>query len=156
MADMGIRPKFVLLFSTGLSRGVRRDPRSQAASYKESCKSSWECRSASVTSMQCARRMAGATQPLRRGKNHPVAEANVQEGAGGLLLLAAANETGLLCQLETALASCSPTSTPSLLACSPRCRRQLVLTLLFLGVSGLRRTRDLRGYTGAALELLTG
>ncbi len=100
--------------------------------------------------------MAGATQPLRRGKNHPVAEANVQEGAGGLLLLAAANETGLLCQLETALASCSPTSTPSLLACSPRCRRQLVLTLLFLGVSGLRRTRYLRGYTGAALELLTG
>jgi hypothetical protein len=100
--------------------------------------------------------MVGATQPLRREKNHPEAAANAQEGAGGLLLLAAANETGLFCQLETALASCSPASASSLLACSPRCRRQLVLTLLFLGVSGLRRTRDLRGYTGAALGFLTG
>lgn len=100
--------------------------------------------------------MAGATPPLRREKNHPEAPANVQEGAGGLVLLAAANETGLLSQLETALASCSPASASSLLACSPRCRRQLVLTLLFLGGSGLRRTRDLRGYTGAALGLLTG
>ena len=32
----------------------------------------------------------------------------------------------------------------------------LVLTLLFLGVVGLRRTWDLRGYTGDALALLTG
>jgi hypothetical protein len=32
----------------------------------------------------------------------------------------------------------------------------LVLTLLFLGVVGLPRTWDLRGYTGAALALLTG
>jgi hypothetical protein len=30
----------------------------------------------------------------------------------------------------------------------------LVLTLLFLGVVGLRRTWDLRGYTGDALALL--
>ena len=32
----------------------------------------------------------------------------------------------------------------------------LVLTLLFLGVVGLPRTWDLRGYTGDALALLTG
>jgi hypothetical protein len=31
-----------------------------------------------------------------------------------------------------------------------------LLTLLFLGVVGLRRTWDLRGYTGEALGLLTG
>src|SRR5512135_3291682 len=118
MADMGIRPKFVPPFSTGLSRGVRGGHRSQAASYKESCKSSWGGISASVTSMPFALRMAGATPPLRREKNHPEAPANVQEGAGGLLLLAAANETGLLSQLETALAACSPASASSLLACS--------------------------------------
>jgi hypothetical protein len=35
-------------------------------------------------------------------------------------------------------------------------RRMLVLTLLFLGVVGLRRTWDLRGYTGDALALLSG
>jgi hypothetical protein len=100
--------------------------------------------------------MAGATQPPRRKKKHVLTEANVQEGAGGLLLLAAANETGLLAELETAIASCSPSQTPSLLSSSPRCRRQLVLTLLFLNLSGLRRTRDLRGYTGNALGLLAG
>ena len=32
----------------------------------------------------------------------------------------------------------------------------LLLTLLFLGVVGLRRTWDLRGYTGDALSILTG
>ena len=35
-------------------------------------------------------------------------------------------------------------------------RGMLVLTLLFLGVVGLRRTWDLRGYTGEALALLSG
>jgi hypothetical protein len=49
--------------------------------------------------------MGGATQPPRRGKNHGAVEANVQAGAGGLLLLAAAHETGLLSELETAIAS---------------------------------------------------
>lgn len=100
--------------------------------------------------------MAGATQPPRRGRKHNIAEANVQEGAGGLLLLAAASETGLLGRLETAMASCSPSEMRSLLSCSPRCCRHLLLTLLFLPLSGLRRTRDLRGYTGHALGLLVG
>ena len=81
---------------------------------------------------------------------------NAQEGAGGLLLLAAANETGLLGRLERAMTSCSPSETRSLLSCSPRCRRHLLLTLLFLPLTGLRRTRDLRGSTGQALGLLVG
>lgn len=87
--------------------------------------------------------MDGETQPPRREKNHGEVEANVQEGAGGLLLLlAAANETGLLCDLETAIASCKPTVARSLLSCSPHCRRQLMLTLLFFPLSGLSRTTD--------------
>ncbi len=100
--------------------------------------------------------MVGATSLPKREKNHLSAEVNVREGAGGLLLLAAANETGLLSEVETAMASCSPSQTPSLLSSSPRCRRQLVLTLLFLNLGGLRRTRDLRGYTGDTLGLLAG
>jgi hypothetical protein len=83
--------------------------------------------------------MAGATPLPRREKKHLSAEVNVREGAGGLLLLAAANETGLLAEIETAIASCSPARTPSLLSSSPRCRRQLVLTLLFLNLGGVRR-----------------
>jgi hypothetical protein len=100
--------------------------------------------------------MAGVTQPLRREKNHPSAEANVREGAGGLLLLAAASETGLLASLETAIASCEPTAPRSLLSSSPQCRRQLLLTLLFLPLSGLHRTHDLRSYTGNTLAVMTG
>ena len=92
--------------------------------------------------------MAGVTQPRRREKNHPPAEAHVQEGAGGLLLLAAAH--------ETAIASCEPTTARSLLSSSPRCRRQLLLTLLFLPLGSLRRTYDLRGYTADALAVVTG
>jgi hypothetical protein len=99
--------------------------------------------------------MAGVTQPLLRGKNHPPAEANVREGTGGLLLLAAASETGLLASLETAIASCEPTTPRSLLSSSPQCRRQLMLTLLFLPLSGLHRTYDLRSYTGNTLAVVT-
>lgn len=70
-----------------------------------------------------------------------------QEGAGGLLLVAAAGETGLLSCLEEALPPVSSSGKTS---------RALLLTLLLLHAVGLRRTRDLRGYTGAALGLLTG
>ena len=100
--------------------------------------------------------MGGATQPPKREKNHGAVEANVQAGAGGLLLLAAAHETGLLSDLETAIASCKLTVARSLLSCSAHCRRQLMLTLLFFPLSGLRRTCDLRGYTGGALGVVTG
>src|SRR6266536_3881653 len=93
-------------------------------------------------------RMDGATQPAKREKNQAREEANVQQGAGGLLLLAAAHETGLLSDLETAIASCEPTTARSLLSSSPHCLRQLMLARLFLPLSGLRRTHDLRGYSG--------
>jgi hypothetical protein len=99
--------------------------------------------------------MAGATPPAGRKKNHGAVEANVAEGAAGLLLVAAAHETGLLCELETAIASCEPSTAHSLLSSSPRCRRQLLLTLLFLPLGGLRRTHDLRGYTADALAVVT-
>jgi hypothetical protein len=95
-------------------------------------------------------------EPVRRGKNLARGEVNVQQGAGGLLLLAAAHETGLLASLETAIASCEPTTIRSLLSSSPRCRRQLLLTLLFLPLGSLRRTYDLRGYTADALAVVTG
>jgi hypothetical protein len=81
--------------------------------------------------------MAGATPPAGRGKNQGAVEASAQEGAAGLLLVAAAHETGLLCELETAIASCEPTTAHSLLSSSPQCRRQLLLTLLFLPSSRL-------------------
>jgi hypothetical protein len=100
--------------------------------------------------------MGGATPPAGREKNQRAVEASVQEGAGGLLLLAAASETGLLASLETAIASCEPTTPRSLLSSSPQCRRQLLLTLLVLPLSGLHRTHDLRSYTGNTLAVMTG
>jgi hypothetical protein len=67
---------------------------------------------------------------------------------------------------ETALLSCLETAlTPNLSAADPSLRvvrsqpvtlRCLLLTLLFLQAVGLRRTWDLRGYTGQMLALLTG
>jgi hypothetical protein len=73
------------------------------------------------------------------------------------LLLAAVQQTELLPRLETALS-------PNLLTIDPLLRlahahplilRSQLLTLLFLEAVGLRRTRDLRGYTDQALALLT-
>jgi hypothetical protein len=72
-------------------------------------------------------------------------------------LLAAAQQTALLPRLEAALS-------PSLLTVDPSLRLahsqsatlcSQLLTLLFLEGVGLRRTWDLRGYTGQALALLT-
>lgn len=73
-----------------------------------------------------------------------------------MLLVAAAHETGLIPALEDAVASCSPHPTSRLAHLSLGSRRMFVLTLLFLHAVGLRRTWDLRGYTGDALGLLTG
>lgn len=71
-----------------------------------------------------------------------------------MLLLAAAHETGLLSTLTSAL---PPLPAPARLArLQPATLRALLLTLLFLTMVGLRRTCDLRGYTGSALALLTG
>ena len=82
-------------------------------------------------------------------------ESTWQEGAGSLLLLAAAHETGLITALEQALPTGEQVA-PRLAHTTPATRRQSLLTLLFLGVVGLRRTWDLRGYTGEALARLSG
>jgi transposase len=80
------------------------------------------------------------------------------EQAGGLLLLAAATETGLLTSLEQALPTAPATPAPVCLplAGSATVRRRLLLTLLFLSAAGIPRTWDLRGYTADGLALLTG
>ncbi len=73
------------------------------------------------------------------------------------MLLAAVQETELLSSLETALTPNFSTADPSLRVArsQPVTLRGLLLTLLFLQAVGLRRTWDLRGYTGQALALLT-
>jgi hypothetical protein len=76
------------------------------------------------------------------------------EGAGSLLLLAAAHETGLLDALTCVLPT--PTTPSRLAHMLATTIRALLLTLLFLTAVGLKRTWDLRGYTGTALALLTG
>jgi hypothetical protein len=90
--------------------------------------------------------------------SQPRGEPEWQEGAGGLLLLAAANATALLSQLEEALPmkqqiSCVSRFSPHQLF-PPQ--RSLLLTLLFLPAVGLRRFWDLCSYTGRELALLTG
>jgi hypothetical protein len=71
-----------------------------------------------------------------------------------LLLLAAAHETGLIATLLTALPTAAPTTWFGRLGRATI--RALLLTLLFLTMVGLRRTWDLRHYSGDALALLTG
>jgi len=73
-----------------------------------------------------------------------------------LLLLAAAHETGLLNALGSALPALPAAAPLRLARMQSATLRALLLTLLFLTGVGLRRTCDLRGYTGAALALLTG
>src|SRR5579871_1674597 len=81
-----------------------------------------------------------------------------QEGAGTLLLLAAVQQTGLLSCLEAALSPDLLNANPTfrLSHSQPATRRRQVVTLLFLEAVGLQRIRDLRGYSGQALALLTG
>jgi hypothetical protein len=85
----------------------------------------------------------------------PPPEPPWQEGAGSLLLLAAAHETGLLEALERAMPVGRAAPTSRLAHSTSASRRRLVLTLLFLEAVGLRRIWDLRGYTGAGLALLS-
>jgi len=93
----------------------------------------------------------------KAGEGGAFPQSEWQEGALGLLLLAAAELTALLSHLQTALPPSLLTGHPSLrLAhCLPATLRRQLLTLLFLEAVGLRRTWDLRGYTGQALALLT-
>jgi len=73
-----------------------------------------------------------------------------------LLLLAAATETGLLTQLESALPTETIPARLPLAGSSTVVHQRLLLTLLFLGAVGLHRTWDLRGYTGESLARLSG
>jgi len=103
--------------------------------------------------------MAWKGSPLgwKKNQDHSSApERDWQDGAGGLLLVAAVHETGLLAHLETAMAPCLTQTSHPQFSPSLRTQRSLLLTLLFLNAVGLRRTRDLRGYTDEALGLLTG
>jgi hypothetical protein len=75
---------------------------------------------------------------------------------GNLLLLAAAHETGLLEALEHAVPVGQALPSSRLARSTSASRRRLLLTLLFLGAVGLRRTWNLRAYTGAGLALLSG
>src|SRR5260221_12033902 len=87
--------------------------------------------------------------PLREKKPNSglTIASGYHEQAGGLLLLAAATETGLLTQLEQALppppASLGPPYLP--LAGSAAVRRPPPLTLLFLGAVCFHPTRELPG-----------
>ncbi len=69
-------------------------------------------------------------------------------------MLAAAHETGLISTLTNALPTPAPTTRLGRMGHATI--RALLLTLLFLATAGLRRTWDLRSYTGDALALLTG
>jgi hypothetical protein len=79
-----------------------------------------------------------------------------QEGIGSLLLLAAAQQTGLLTTLVTTIQGVASSHLTSGLPRNLAVVERLVLTLLFLPVAGLARTWDLRTYTGTLLALVTG
>jgi hypothetical protein len=79
-----------------------------------------------------------------------------QEGLGSLLLLAAAQQTGLLEALVRAIIEVADPTIPGLSPPNPAVVACLVLTLLFLPVAGLARTWDLRSYTGTMLAMVTG
>ncbi len=73
-----------------------------------------------------------------------------------MLLLAAAQQTGLLEALVVAIMELADRTIPGLSPPNPAVVIRLLLTLLFLPVAGLARTWDLRSYTGTMLALLTG
>jgi hypothetical protein len=90
----------------------------------------------------------------KTGDSGPEPEPVWQDGAGSLLLLAAAHETGLISAFQMALPTAAPTTRFGRMGHAVL--RALLLTLRFLPVAGLRRTWDLRSYTGDTLALLTG
>jgi hypothetical protein len=73
-----------------------------------------------------------------------------------LLLLAAAQQTGLLDALVAAVMKLADPTIPGLRPPNPAVVARLILTLLFLPVAGLARTWDLRSYTGTLLAVVTG
>jgi hypothetical protein len=92
----------------------------------------------------------GSRTPHRGKRQFPCSSEgpNFQEGAGGILLVAATKDTGLLSTLETALSSCPLEANSRFAHLSSASLRMLVLTLLSsssrwapsdLGFTGLHR-----------------
>ena len=79
-----------------------------------------------------------------------------QPQAGMLLLRAAAHQTGVMAAFGTAITSCVAKAAPRLAHSRSQTRHNLVGTLLFLGAAGLRRTWDIRAYSGQGLAVVTG
>ena len=93
--------------------------------------------------------------PGARGKKLKALQPIWQEGIGSFLLLAAAQQTGLLDVLVTAVMELTDPTIPGLSPPNPAVVGRLVRTLLFLPVAGLARTWDLRSYSGTMLALVT-
>ncbi len=91
-----------------------------------------------------------------RGKKLNEAQPVWQEGIGSFLLLSAAQQTGLLDALVTAVMGLADPTIPGLGPPNPAVVERLVRTLLFLPVAGLARIWDLRSYTGTMLARLSG
>lgn len=114
----------------------------------------------SVSQINRVRATLGISNPsqcTKKNLNSPATKQEWQEGAGGLLLLAAVHETNLLSQLEAALPTkqCSSGRRQSSSQRLFDPQQALLLTLLFVPVVGLHRFWDLRSYTGRELVLLT-
>ena len=73
-----------------------------------------------------------------------------------MLLLAAAQQTGLLDAFVTAVMEVADLTISELSPPNPVVVARLLLTLLFLPVAGLARIWDLRSYTGTMLAILSG
>jgi hypothetical protein len=72
-------------------------------------------------------------------------------------MLAAAEGSGLVKMLTDAASRGDGETTAARLADSRKStRQQLMLTLLFMNLVGVRRSWDLRGYSGDGLGLLSG
>ena len=99
--------------------------------------------------------MAGSGSGTR-GKKLKVPQPVWQEGIGSLLLVAAAQQIGLLEVLIRAVKELADPAIPGLSPPNPAVVARLILTLLFLPVAGLARTWDLRSYTGTMLAVVTG
>jgi hypothetical protein len=159
MADTDTPLKSVNPSCTGLSPGAARHQRPLAVSSRRIFKSGSDWSSVSRILIVFERHAAWPDKPFEGEKTYAPScssEPCWQEGAGGLLLVAAASETRLLSRLETAILPQSTAAPSPGLSLALGSRRKLWLTLLLLNAVGLRRTRDLRGYTGDALGLLTG
>jgi transposase len=112
--------------------------------------------SVSISQINRTRRALGISSQGAGGENRPCNGQNTVEGAGYLLLLAAAQQTGLIDALGAVLPEDLPADNGGRHHNNPDSRRALLPTLLLLPAVGLRRTHDLRGYTGDALALLSG